>query len=222
MAADERRSSRLAAGVIALGALAISIWIFPWFHVVRLTSSAAARQPAGSAAFDARAAAARVWSVEIPSAIAQAASINAVLAALRTDPQAARKQFGQSAGTGTVYFLVRGRGRVVARERNQVRVAIDGAAEGDTIAIRCGPVFGNTVRDGCGRLDLNAFPGLAEFNALSSELNALIEKSVMPALREKAAVASTITFVGCAEAPDSPAEPGEPVLTVIPVEAEVR
>ena len=59
-------------------------------------------------------------------------------------------------------------------------------AESEIIAVRTGPVFGNTVREGTGLLDVNNFPGLQEFNALSAELNALIEKSVLPALRDHA------------------------------------
>ena len=127
----------------------------------------------------------------------------------------------QAAGLGTAYFFVRGSARVVARERNTLRLAPEGAAA-EIIAIRLGPVFGNTVRDGCGLLDVNAFPGLQEFNALSAELNALVEKSVLPALREKATVGTTVHFVGCAEAPESAAEAGEPLLTLVPVQAEVR
>ena len=77
-------------------------------------------------------------------------------------------------------------------------------------------------RDGCGLLDVNSYPGLAEFNALSGELNTLVEKSVLPTLREKASVGAAVHFVGCAEAPESAADADEPLLTIIPVRAEVR
>ena len=122
---------------------------------------------------------------------------------------------------GTAYYFVRGSGRVIARDRNYLNVALDGA-ESAVVAIRIGPVFGNAVRDGSGVLDVNSFPGLQEFNALAAELNALVEKQVLPALREKANVGTVVHFAGCAEAPEMVGGPGDPILTVIPVEAGVR
>jgi hypothetical protein len=57
---------------------------------------------------------------------------------------------------------------------------------------------------------------------LSAELNTLVEKTVLPALRVDAAEGTTVQFTGCAEAPETAAEAGEPLLTIIPVHAEVR
>ena len=62
-------------------------------------------------------------------------------------------------------------------------------------------------------------PGLTEFNALSAELNRLIEERVQPALKS-VAVGATIRFAGCAEAPESLPASG-PLFTLIPVQAEV-
>jgi predicted lipoprotein len=87
------------------------------------------------------------------------------------------------------------------------------------VALRIGPVFGNTVRDGCGLLDVNAFPGLEEFNALSAELNALVERNVLPALKAGANVGATVRFAGCAEAPESAPDAGEPLLLIVPIQA---
>jgi hypothetical protein len=75
------------------------------------------------------------------------------------------------------------------------------------------------IRDGCGLLDVNQAPGLAEFNALSAELNRLVEARVQPALRSTS-VGATLTFAGCAESPEALPASG-PVLTFIPVQAEV-
>jgi predicted lipoprotein len=69
---------------------------------------------------------------------------------------------------------------------------------------------------------VNSFPGLQEFNALSAELNSLVEKNVLPLLREQAVVGATVHFVGCAEAPESAAAASEPLLMIVPVQAEVR
>jgi hypothetical protein len=70
------------------------------------------------------------------------------------------------------------------------------------------------VYDGCGLLDVNSFPGLSEFNVLAAELNALVEKNVIPALRDQAAVGTEVVFSGCAEAPESLPASGKPLLSI--------
>ncbi len=206
--------------IAVIGVLAIGLWRFPLFHVVPLAAPAAVAtsQPAS---FDPAAAAAKIWRADLPAAAARAVELKVLAPALRASADTARATFAKSSGLGASYYLVRGSGKVVARERNLLRLAIDGAP-GETIAIRLGPVFGNTVRDGCGFLDVNAFPGLQEFNALSAELNALVEKSVLPLLRDKAVIGASVSVAGCAGAPESAPDAGEALLTVVPVLAEVR
>lgn len=144
-----------------------------------------------------------------------------VAEAVRKDPAAARTAHARQAGLGGAYYFVKGKGRVVAREGSRLRLALDEAGT-LTVELRVGPVFGNTVRDGCGLLDVNAFPGLQEFNALSAELNRLIENQVLPLLREKAQPGVLVEFVACAEAPESVPSEGAPVLTLIPIKAELH
>lgn len=215
----------LVAVVIAAG------WAFPPFRVVRLAPATAGPavtrgvEPAAAAntatAFDAKAVATKVWREQMPGAAAKAADADAVVALLQQSPDQAKARYGKTADLGSTYFFVRGRGRVVAHARNQLTIALDGLP-GAVVALRIGPVFGNTVRDGCGLLGVNSFPGLAEFNALAAELNTLVEQAVLPGLRQQAPVGATVSFAGCAEAPEFAADPGEPVLTIVPVEAEVK
>ncbi len=199
--------------------LSALLWAFPPFRIVPLKSAAV---PASDRAyFEAATAALRIWTTDLRPAAARATELKTFARQLGENPAAAKQQHARSAGLGIAYYFVRGSGRVIARERNTVLLALDGA-EPATVALRIGPVFGNAVRDGCGLLDVNAFPGLQEFNALAAELNALVEKNVIPTLREKAVVGAQVHFAGCAEAPETVGGTGEPLLTLIPVEAEVR
>lgn len=204
--------------------LVFFLWFFPLFHVVSLKTQAAAAATAAAsapAAFDPVTAADKIWKTDLPAAIPRAADLKALAPAIRANAVNAQKQFAKSAGLGTAYFFLRGSGKVVSRDRNYLQIAPDGAAT-EIVALRIGPIFGNTVRDGSGLLDVNSFPGLQEFNDLSAALNALAEKNVLPLLREKAVVGATVHFAGCAEVPESAADAGEPLLTIIPVQAEVR
>ena len=222
---------RLTAAVAVMGA--VFLYFFPLFRVVPIkpaggagpgtasSSSAQPGAPATPAAFDPAAAAAVFWRSELPAAHARAVELSALVTAVRANAETAKSRFAKAAGLGTAYYFVRGSAKVVAREKNVLRLAPTGA-EGEVIVVRLGPVFGNTVRDGTGLLDVNNFPGLQEFNALSAELNTLVEKNVLPSLREKAVVGAVLHFVGCAEAPESAPDAGEPLFTLVPVQAEIR
>jgi predicted lipoprotein len=223
MAANpEAKTARRIAITVMVVAGVVLFWIFPPFRVVSLkTQGLPTGGSSGSVSFDPTAAAAQIWQKTLPAAAVKAFEADKVVAALRVDPAAARTQFAGSSGLGTAYYLVRGHGRVISRDHSYLRLALAGDAA-DVVSLRIGPVFGNTVRDGCGLLDVNAFPGLSEFNALAAALNALVEKHVIPTLRDQATVGTEVVFAGCAEAPESLPAPGEPLLSIVPVQAEVH
>lgn len=222
---NARRAPFLAWPVIVGGIAFIGLLIaFPPFRVVtkRTGDAPATNASTGvttAAAFDPVAFAGKFWSDQLAPAAARAPEASVLLADLRRDATAAAKTHAHRVGLGNAaYYFVRGSGRVTAVERSRLLVEVDG----NTIALRTGPVFGNVVRDGCGLLEVNQVPGLTEFNALSAELNRLVEEKVQPALKGTAvAVGATITFAGCAEAPETLPATG-PLLTFIPVAAEVK
>jgi predicted lipoprotein len=204
--------------VVALVALVGLLIAFPPFHVVSQRARAEAASAAAAQAFDPAAFAATFWEAKLQPAARHAPALAPLLADLRRDPAAAVERHGRRVGLGSAaYFFARGTGRVTAVERSRLLVEVDGAL----VAVRTGPVFGNVVRDGCGLLELNQAPGLTEFNLLSAELNRLVEARVQPPLRAGIAVGATVTFAGCAEAPETLPAAGAPLLTFIPLQAEV-
>lgn len=205
--------------VAGLATVVLLLVIYPPFHVVSKQTSATVANATSAATFDAVALAAELWTAKLVPAAARAPELAPLLADLRRDPRAALQRHGRSVGLGNAgYYFARGTGRIIAVERSRVLVDIDGAI----IAVRTGPVFGNVVRDGCGLLEVNQVPGLAEFNAFSAELNRLVEQQVQPALKASAVIGAMLTFAGCAEAPEALPPAGTPLLTFIPVQAEVK
>jgi predicted lipoprotein len=208
--------------VAALFLAGVALYFFPLFRIVPLAPPASSETSSVAPnAFNPVTKAADIWARDLPAAAAQATELPQLITALRTQPDDAKKQFAKSSGLGAAYFFVRGSGKVIKRERNVLHLAIEGAPS-EIVALRIGPIFGNTVRDGCGFLDLNNFPGLTEFNALSAELNALVEKNILPSLRERALEGTQITFAGCAPAPEIVPDRGEPLFVIVPVQASVR
>ncbi len=193
--------------------------VYPPFRVVSRGSGGTHGGTAG-AVFDPAGFAGVFWTEHLQPAAERAAGIGPIVVVLRHDPAAATRQFARKVGAGTTaYYFARGSGRVTAVERSRLLVEVDDSG-GAVVALRTGPVFGNAVRDGCGLLNVNDVPGLTEFNALSAELNRLVEEQVLPALRSEAVAEGTrLAFAGCAEAPESAG--GGPLLTLIPVRVEV-
>jgi predicted lipoprotein len=213
------KSNRLAAPVwpplAAMFAIAaVALWRFPLFHLRPLVAPA----EAGAGGTGVVAAADIFWNEQLPSA--RATDVAVVLAALRKDPKAAIQTYAHRVGLGAAYFFVSGEGRVVARERSAVRLAVGTGADAPMVELQTGPVFGNTVRDGTGLLDVNRFSSLQDFNALAAELNERIESRVLPTLRGRAQPGTRVSFTGCAEAVE-PA-PGQPLLAIVPTRVEIR
>ncbi len=205
--------------VAGLATVVLLLVIYPPVRVASKHAPANAANTVSVTAFDPAAFAREFWSAKLLPAAARAPELAPLLADLRRDPAGALQKHGRRVGLGhAAYYFARGTGRVTTVERSRLLVDIDGAV----VAVRTGPVFGNVVRDGCGLLEVNQVPGLTEFNALSAELNQIIEQQVQPALKTGVAVGATVTFAGCAEAPETLPAAGAPLLTFIPVQVEVK
>lgn len=186
---------------------------FPLFHVVPLKQAETQQR---AARFDAAEVATAFWKTKLLPATEHAVDLQELLPALARDPAAARRRYGRSVGIGgATMFLVRGAGRVTAVEADAVMVALDGG--GGRIGLATGLLFGNTVRDATGLLDVSAYPNSQDFNDLSTQLNGVVESKVVPALRGKAAVGTRIRFAACAELEED-AKPE--VLSAIPLKVE--
>ncbi len=200
----------IASGIALLGAVC---WRFPPFHVVPLKN---ARHEQKAGAFDAAKAAAAFWDSKLLPETERAVEVKDLLAALAKNPVTARKQHGRTLGIGgATMFLVRGSGKVVEISDDAIVIALDGTDA--KISLSVGLLFGNTVRDASGLLDVSAFPNSQEFNDLSTQLNGIVETRVVPVLKEKAAVGKAIRFSGCAELEEG-AQPEVP--PVIPIKVE--
>ena len=195
--------------------LAAFCWLFPPFHIVPLQQ---ARKQQQAAAFDAAAFAATFWEKQLLPATSTAASATEVLSLLTKDPHAARKRFGRSPGlSSAVYFFVKESGQITSIEKHSIRIALDGPEPKTQVGLSTGLLFGNTVRDACGLLNVSDFPNSQDFNDLSSELNRLVETRILPDLRQHAAVGKSIRFTGCIELAEGPPPK---VVEIVPVKVE--
>jgi predicted lipoprotein len=183
---------------IALLAVAGGVtWQFPLFHLVPLKEVEAKKQ---AKRFGAAEYAAKFWDERLTPALAEAADAMRVLAALDVDHVAARKEFGRTVGLSrATFFFVRGRGTIVAVEKSRIGLALGRAPDKPDLWLLTGPIVGNAVRDAPGLLKSQDFPNSQHFNELAAELNSLVERRVLPRLRDSATTGQQIEFNACVE-----------------------
>ena len=206
-------------GIVIVASIVFCIaltWVFPLFRIVRLEQVAEAKT---AAQFDAKSFAKEFWTKQLSPTFEQATEATELIAAIKQDPEAARVSFGRSVGIGRVYlYFFRGEGTITAVEKTGVAVSCIAPGNESDLVLRTGLLFGNTIRDATGQLVTSNFANSQDFNAVSKELNRIVEEQVQPDLKAKAKVGGKIRFVGCAEvrASNKVLLP----LTVIPLQVE--
>lgn len=178
---------------------AVFFWFFPLFRVVPLSDT---QQQMETAGFSAEEFVAKFWTGPLQEAAAAAVELTELRQALQADRDAAVATHGHRLGmSGTAAFLVRGEGRIATLSPDTVGIALaDDEAVG--IVIEIGPVFGNAIRDGSGRLDVSDFSNTREFNDISSIINLRVETEVLPMLQDQAQVEARVQFAGGIELAD--------------------
>jgi predicted lipoprotein len=191
--------NKVPALVVVLG-LAGLCWAFPPFH---LRSLKAVREAHENQQFNATDFAARFWNERLLPAAENAADAAVVLETAASSPQAVRERFGRTVGVGDSFFLfVRGSGRVVSADGNNVGLRLQGEGDQPQIVIELGFVFGNAVRDATGLISASDYPNAQEFNEIAAALNGMVETNVLPQLQQIAKVGGRIQFMGCVEVAD--------------------
>lgn len=196
--------------------LAFVLVPFVVFPPVRLRSKNQAATNAES--FSAQKFATTHWNEKILPGISQATDVNALSAALDTSAGDAAKKFARTVGIGgAACYFVSGEGFVSSVEGDDIHVSLTHGGK-DFAVLDTGLVFGNAVRDGTGLLDVNTFANSEEFNAIASELNAIVERDVLPVAKKLASPGTKIRFAGVAELTDTTSDPRP--LRLVPVRVE--
>jgi predicted lipoprotein len=151
----------------------------------------------------------------------KAVDASALLPAINGDPVEAKKRFSRSVGVTEAYtYFISGKGRVLGVSDDEISLSVTPAATQPEIVLQVGLIFGNAIRDGTGLLNVSDYPNSRDFNGISDALNQIIEKRVLPTLREQAKVGTMIRFFGCAEVNDESTDLTP--LRVVPIQTHVE
>ncbi len=141
--------------------------------------------------------AAKFWDESLPLSKAEAPQIVDVLKMLNENPQKAFESYGKKLGISkTDYFMVNGKGKIEQVEDEFIVLALD---ENTKIKIATDFIYGNAVRDGSGKVNIDDFLNMTDFNAVSVAINKLVKEKVVSRLKKSASVGQMLEFTGAFE-----------------------
>jgi predicted lipoprotein len=206
--------------LVVCGVVGCLLLVFPPFHIVPLE---AAKEKAQTQAFDPAEFARRFWQEQLPSALGSAHEATAVLDAIRRDRTSAKARYGRVVGLdGPHHYFLKGTGKIVALGERQVELTLAGGdSERAEIVLVTSMIFGNEILNATGLVKHSQFKRTNEYNAVSAEVNKIVESELAPAFLKEAKVGSIVRFVGCS-AKISDDDPMPIPMRLVPVKLEVR
>lgn len=140
---------------------------------------------------------ARFWNDSLPVAIAIAPQLMDILKLLNENPENAFERYGKKLGISkTHYFMLKGKGMIEKVEDEFLVLAL---GENTKVQIATDFIYGNSVRDGSGKVNIDDFLNMTDFNAVSVAINKLVKDRVVSRLRKSAAVGQWLEFTGAME-----------------------
>lgn len=137
------------------------------------------------------------WTDSLPLTIAQAPNISEFLTAVQENQTSALEKYGRKLGISKTYYcFVKGVGVVESIENEYVNVAVH---PNHKIKIAIDFIYGNAVRDGSGKVNINTFLNMTDFNNVSVAINKLIKQKVVMPFKNDVKVGQEIKFAGAME-----------------------
>lgn len=147
--------------------------------------------------FDAATYAENFWNDSLPVAVANALQINELIQLLNENPEQAFEQYGHKLGISkTWYFMVKGSGTIEKVEDEFLVVGADSPAE---VKIKTDFIYGNAVREGSGKVNINHFVNMTDFNNVSVAINKWVKEKVTARLKKSAKVGQQLEYTGAME-----------------------
>lgn len=140
------------------------------------------------------------WNNKLRPNLNKAIDITQLTAQLSGNAAKTFETYSHALGIGNLrYFLVRGKGEIVAVNEDDVTVSLKSDSSQQTVTIATEYIFGNAVRDATGLIDVNEFSNTMDFNNVSAELNKIIRDKVLPSFKSAVKNGDAIEFTGAIE-----------------------
>ncbi len=190
-------------------------WFLPLFRVIPLSDDSQAAND-----FDAQSVADHLWNEKLPGTFGLASDAATVLELLLQDSELVRQQYGITRGVRRGFLLyLHGKGQVVAIDKKEVTIRLHGSTKLH-LRLRTGMIFGSEVRDATRLTSSREVPSTEQLNAISDELNLLVESRVISTFVQRVVLGDSIDFIACFDVKD-PNNVSFP-LVVVPVSLTIN
>ncbi len=185
------------------------------YNAVRIKPLNEVKKKQDTQLFDAKAYAADFMANKIESL--PALQVDSFLEHLGNNPTAYAQEHGKKLGISDAYhFIIEGKGSVSAIEEEYI---VLGLGDGSSVAIATDFIFGNAIRDGSGMAHIDDHQNTMDFNSISVELNNQVRETIVPLLRDKATMGSTLYFKGAVTIAIDQPNPSE--IKIIPLRIQI-
>jgi predicted lipoprotein len=169
------------------------------YHSVYFESLSKHNEKITSQIFDANVYARNFWDKILPNILNDAVEISALLSLLQSDLNRAIDLYGGTVGVSRTHaFIVKGIGRITNIKQDGFALELS-KTENDTIIIQTDYIFGNAIRDASRVIQVSNFASTMEFNAISNEINKIVQNEVIPSFIDNVKIDNTIQFIGAIE-----------------------
>lgn len=178
------------------------------------------RAAAGTEKFDAVAFAGKLWKEQMPAPIEKAVDLAGLFGSLQTDAAKTFEIAGHSTGiTNTASFMVHSSGQVTAVNEDEIEVSVPAGDSLLRVKIATEYIYGNTIRDASGLVDIRDFTHTADLNNISEELNKIVRKTILPSFKAAVKKGDRVEFTGALELNREHLKLAEP--EIIPVKLKI-
>ena len=204
--------SKLVKYIILVSAVLLLIWFS--LDIQNLEKYKDSLEPVS---FNASSYAEKFWDDSLPGAINDAPFITDVFQLLDENPEGAFEKYGRKLGISkTYYFMLKGSGEIEKVEDESLILAFDDQTK---VKILTDFIYGNALRDGSGKVNINDFINMTDFNSVSVAINKLAKEKVAARLKRSAAVGQQLEFAGAVEISEDNIDLNK--ISIIPVSVKL-
>jgi len=176
-------------GLIAVGVILVG---YNSVYIKKLSDV----QKAMPGKFDAKAFVQELWNEKLPAKLDSAIDINSLRKSIETNADEAFSKYTNALAIGNYrYALVKGEATIDSVNEDDVSVIVQ-SEQPFKAAIVTEFVYGNTLRDASGLVNLKEFPNTSDLNNISEELNEIIRKKVVSSFKPNLKQGMKIEFTG--------------------------
>jgi predicted lipoprotein len=152
--------------------------------------------------FDATAYAKQIWNEKLPARLDSAIELISLVKLIERNPNDAFAKYSNAIGIGNYrYSLVKVTGIASIINEDDIVMQVNHASADSLMIINLATeyIYGNSIRDASGLLDIKDFTNTADLNNISEALNKMVRSTVLPAFKKQVKQGDKLEITGAVE-----------------------